>query len=124
MSKSKRQIKKGINFIVTTGEPVFVQGFQSTKNLFGDDIQEAAVVRGVVTQNGIEHRLEYFPTEQLETAFVQAQRSAERTVQFEEMIQTLREKAESKRYALPVHVHDALKAQMGTAKQIIAEGIN
>jgi hypothetical protein len=108
LSKSKSKVTTGLAFIKTTGEPVYVRDFDSRTDLFGQVIPEAVVVRGVVTQNGIVHQTERFDVEQLETSYDQTRRNAQRTVEFEETLQALREKAETKRYALPTDVRNAL----------------
>ena len=89
MSKNKYKVEKGLARVLTTGEIVYV-------NEINEDV--ASVVRPVVTQAyGIEHRIETFPVEQLETLH----KSAKRSIEFDEFVQELRMEAEKKRYALP-----------------------
>lgn len=97
MSKSKYKVTKGLAQVITTGEPVFVKGFGQRTDLFGDNETVATVIRPVVTQNGIEHKREEIPLEELETRHEQFKRNLE----FDSFARGLQEEAEAKRYALP-----------------------
>lgn len=134
MSKSKLKVQKGLAYVITTGEPVFVKGFGTTTNLFGDTETVAYVVRPVLTQlNGIEYRKEELPLEELETRYEQAKRNTEfeqsiatLRIALEEHIKTLRIEAEEKRYALPQEMKKALtdfQAQ-NPSKPIKFEGVD
>ena len=118
MAKSKFKVTEGLAQLITTGEPVFVLGFSERRNQFEEVEKTAIVIRPVVTQNGIEHREETIPLDQLETRFEQAKRTIEfeamKTVEFEQAVQKLREEAENKRYALPVGVKQLLEEQKST----------
>ena len=102
MAKSKFKVTKGLANAITTGEPVFVKRFYTDIDT-GEEY--ALIVRPVVTQNGIEHREEAIPTEQLETRYEQAKRALE----FEQFVQAIREEAEQKRYALPTGIKKMLE---------------
>jgi hypothetical protein len=102
LAESKYKISKGLAHLVITGEPVFVNDIYT----MADGGEYANVVRPVVTQNGIEHRTETFPTAQLETRHKQAKRN----IEYEQFIQSLREEAENKRYALTRGMKEALQS--------------
>jgi hypothetical protein len=105
-TKSKFKVTRGLAHIVTTGEPVFVTDFVNEQDEFGRTTTYAKVIRAVVTgTDGIQHREERFPLEQLETRFEQAKRG----VEFEAYIQELREEQEKKRYAMPTGMKQALE---------------
>jgi hypothetical protein len=106
MSKSKYTVIAGLASVKTTGEPVFVKGFELRSNLFGDGQERVAIViRPVVTQNGIDYRKEEIPVEELETRHEQVKRN----IEFEQFVQTLRQESEAKRYALPTELREALE---------------
>lgn len=128
MSKSKSKITKGLAFVKTTGEPVYVLGFSERRDLFNNVIPVANVVIGTVTQDGIQHKVEDFDVDMLETRYDQVKRDAERTVLFEQLLQTLREKAEAKRFALPSGIKEAIQKAQATIPsspkpRIIEEGL-
>lgn len=105
MSKSKFKVQKGLNFIATTGEPVWVSGFGTRPTVDEQNETIAYITRGVVRPNGIDHVDEEFPYEQLETIY----KRAEREVEIQEFVQTLREDAQNKRYTLPANMKEVLE---------------
>ena len=88
MSESKYRVTKGLAQIITTGEPVYVLGFEG---------EYAIVTRPVATQNGIEHKEERFLLEQLETRNSQVKRE----FKLRNYVRALEEEAQQKMYQLP-----------------------
>ena len=77
MSKPKFKVTKGLAFVITTGEPVYVTGLE------GD---LATVTRGVGGENqGPTYIEETFPVEQLETRHEQIKRNMEYAEYAEEL---------------------------------------
>ena len=111
MSRSKFKVGKGLAQVITTGEPVFVKEL---------DNEAATVVRAIVTPEGIVHREELFPVEQLETRF----ENAKRGVELEAYIMGLRREAEQKQFAMPDKMKAVLEQykQNKNGKQLIVEG--
>lgn len=128
MSQSKFKVQKGLAYVITTGEPVYVKSFSAEGN------QTAAnVVRAIVGHNGIYHEHESFPVEQLETRFSQGKRNADYEkflvplkVEIEQLVQSEREGAEAKRFALPDHIRQALQnvKYQAANPSYVEEGIN
>lgn len=100
MSKPIYKLTGGLAHVITTGEPVYINGFD-------DDLGVVFLTRPVVTQNGIEYRNETFPVDQLESPYAKAKRSLE----FEEFVQDLHEKMQEKRFGLTAVQKKAMEAQ-------------
>jgi hypothetical protein len=96
MSRSYYKVTKGLAQVITTGEPVFIK---EINNDF------ATVVRAIITQNdGIIHREELFPLDQLETRFSMAKRN----VEFEEFVGELRKDAANRQFSMSKQLELAL----------------
>jgi hypothetical protein len=127
LSKSKFRLTKGVALIQTTGEPLFVTGFTTKQNLYGESVEYANVIRPVATTNGIEYREDTFPCEQLETRHAQLKRN----VELEEFVNTLREEANARRYSLSQALRQSLEKMnppqannpLVAPKQLSIEGI-
>jgi hypothetical protein len=96
MSRSFYKVTKGLAQVITTGEPVFVKEINN---------DYATVVRAIITQNdGIIHREELFPIDQLETRFAMAKRN----VDFEQFVNELRQEAAGKQFSMSKQLELAL----------------
>lgn len=63
--------------------------------------------------------------EHLETAYSQAKRTAQRTVMFEQLVESLRAKAEAKQFSLPQGIQRAMAAQaMNGQGRVMHEGLD
>ena len=83
MSKPKFKVSKGLAFVITTGEPVYVQSIEGNN---------ALITRPITTDEGIVHQEETFSLEQLETRHEQIKRNLEYSEYAEELKMEIEEK--------------------------------